>query len=121
LQFGAEDLGPAGAYPASGCPQVREMVFSGDRRWLLAHGHDRVVRLLPTVSSSGGGFGGGGGGIGGGGRELQDVVNRVRWQCCCFSGDSEHVVAGTRDEYSYVLYVWTIEGQLTQRIDGPQV
>lgn len=37
-------------------------------------------------------------------QKLQDLVNKLLWKKCCFSGDGEFIVAGSARQHS--LYIW---------------
>ncbi|CAM9414108.1 unnamed protein product, partial [Hapterophycus canaliculatus] len=54
-------------------------------------------------------------------RDFQDVVNRTRWQCCRFTGDSEYIAGGSRAEAACSIYIWTVEGHLVTRLEGPNL
>ncbi|CAN0006410.1 unnamed protein product [Ectocarpus sp. 12 AP-2014] len=83
---------------------------------MLVNGGERVIRMLERESTTG--------------RceatlpsvrDFQDVVNRTRWQCCRFTGDSEYIAGGSRAEGTCSIYLWTIEGHLVTRLEGPNL
>eukprot|EP00978_Attheya_sp_CCMP212_P011940 scaffold29649_cov47-Attheya_sp.AAC.5 len=54
---------------------------------------------------------------------FQDLVSKVPWTCCDFSGDGEYVVGGCNSSSDqYELYLWnTATGALMDRLTGPQL
>jgi WD40 repeat protein len=54
---------------------------------------------------------------------FQDLVSKVPWACCDFSGDGEYVVGGCNSSSAqYELYLWnTATGALMDRLTGPQL
>ena len=53
---------------------------------------------------------------------FQDVVSKVPFASCDFSGDAEYLVGGCNANDKYDLYVWnTTTGALMDRLTGPQV
>lgn len=53
---------------------------------------------------------------------FQDVVSKVPFASCDFSGDSEYLVGGCNANDKYDLYVWNATtGALMDRLTGPQV
>uniref|UniRef100_A0A915L636 Anaphase-promoting complex subunit 4-like WD40 domain-containing protein n=1 Tax=Romanomermis culicivorax TaxID=13658 RepID=A0A915L636_ROMCU len=50
-------------------------------------------------------------------QKLQDLVNKTPWKVCCFSGDMEHICAGSAR--TNALYVWDINtGSLVKILHG---
>mmetsp|Transcript_10469 Transcript_10469/g.13573 ORF Transcript_10469/g.13573 Transcript_10469/m.13573 type:complete len:512 (+) Transcript_10469:86-1621(+) len=93
-----------------GCSTAIDQIeFSKDGNWFLVNSNDRSIRMFEKHNNDGYCT-----------QEFQDVVNRVRWRKCCFSADNEHVVAATKDDYQYLLYVWSTSGQLVQTLVGPK-
>ncbi|CAM9694588.1 unnamed protein product [Ascophyllum nodosum] len=93
-----------------GCSKVTEMDFSRDGKWMLVSSGERVIRMLDRQGTTGKSV-----------RDFQDVVNRTRWQCCRFTGDSEYVAGGSKAEAACSIYIWGIGGHLVTRLEGPQV
>jgi len=60
-------------------------------------------------------------------RIFQDVVSKVKFDCCDLSGDGEYVVGGAspgvaNDNDKYELYVWNLEtGALIDKLTGSKV
>ena len=53
---------------------------------------------------------------------FQDVVSKVPFASCDFSGDAEYLVGGCNANDKYDLYVWNATtGALMDRLTGPQV
>ena len=57
---------------------------------------------------------------------FQDLVSKIAWTSCAFSGDAEYVVGGCNSNPHmgdrYDLYIWnTGTGALIDQLNGPQV
>jgi COMPASS component SWD1 len=48
-------------------------------------------------------------------RAFQDVVNTVQWRRCCFSNNTDYVIATSAEKSDYRIYIWNrIFGQLVK-------
>lgn len=52
---------------------------------------------------------------------FEDSVNRNQWKCCCFSGDSDFVGAGSSTTVAHNISVWgRTSGHLEKILEGPK-
>ncbi|CAN0025986.1 unnamed protein product, partial [Ectocarpus sp. 12 AP-2014] len=110
LSVGTKDGDVSASMTVAGCSKVKQIDLSRDGKWMLVNGGERVIRMLERESTTGRSV-----------RDFQDVVNRTRWQCCRFTGDSEYIAGGSRAEGTCSIYLWTIEGHLVTRLEGPNL
>ena len=53
--------------------------------------------------------------------ESTDTVNSWTWSRCCFSRDSQYIVAGVQTDGVQKIYVWDVEtGHLKKILEGPR-
>ena len=52
-------------------------------------------------------------------REFRDPINSPQWKSATFSSDQEFVVAGSAEKPVHNIYIWSIEGMLVKRLEGP--
>eukprot|EP00752_Nemacystus_decipiens_P018367 g16476.t2 len=110
VAVGAGDGEVSNSINVVGCSKVKQLDFSRDGKWMLVNGGEKVIRMLEREGNTGRSV-----------RDFQDVVNRTRWQCCRFTGDSEYIAGGSRAEGACIIYIWTIEGHLVTRLEGPNL
>lgn len=79
---------------------LRSVEFSRKGSCFLVNASDRIIRVYDVESALNCGINGELEPL----QKLQDLVNKSSWRKCCFSGDGEHVVAGSSKQHS--IYIW---------------
>ncbi|KAF9414763.1 hypothetical protein BGZ94_000289, partial [Podila epigama] len=53
--------------------------------------------------------------------KFQDLVNRIQWNQCCLSSDSDYVIGGSAHQAAHNIYIWDkIGGNLVKILEGPK-
>ncbi|KAG0322660.1 hypothetical protein BG000_002822, partial [Podila horticola] len=53
--------------------------------------------------------------------KFQDLVNRIQWNQCCLSNDSDYVIGGSAHQAEHNIYIWDkIGGNLVKILEGPK-
>lgn len=53
--------------------------------------------------------------------KFQDLVNRIQWNQCCLSSDSDYVIGGSAHQAEHNIYIWDkIGGNLVKILEGPK-
>ncbi|KAG0267495.1 hypothetical protein BG011_004529 [Mortierella polycephala] len=80
-------------------------------RDIVVNANDRVIRLFATKED-------------GPPEQLhkfQDLVNRIQWNQCCLSSDSDYVIGGSAHQAEHNIYIWDkIDGNLVKILEGPK-
>ncbi|KAK2164293.1 hypothetical protein LSH36_66g03000 [Paralvinella palmiformis] len=79
---------------------IKSIEFARRGQHFLVNSADRIVRVYDTQEVIACGKNGEPEPL----QKLQDLVNRTMWKKCCFSGDGDHIVAGSSRQHS--LYIW---------------
>jgi len=87
---------------------VKSIHFSKDKKQYLVNSTDKVIRMYNCADNTLV-------------HELSDVVNKIQWKKCCFSGDDDHIIAGSAQKAEHKNYIWSREfGQLVKILEGPK-
>jgi COMPASS component SWD1 len=93
--------------PGVGAP-VKSIALSKDEMYFLVNSTDKVIRLFTTSDYSL---------I----HEMSDVVNKIQWKKCLFSGDGEHIIGGSAQKAEHKIYIWSRQySQLIKILEGPK-
>lgn len=87
---------------------IRQLVLNHKSTFILANCSDRKIRLyqLDLMECT---------------RSFVDPVKKNMWKSCCFSNDSDFVVAGSADKAEHHIYIWDrAHGNLVKNIEGPK-
>ena len=79
---------------------IKSIEFARRGNHFLVNSADRIIRVYDNLEVMACGKNGEPEPI----QKLQDLVNRTMWKKCGFSGDGEHIVAGSSRQHS--LYIW---------------
>lgn len=52
-------------------------------------------------------------------REFRDPINSPQWKSATYSNDQEFIIAGSAEKPVHNIYIWSIEGMLFKRLEGP--
>jgi COMPASS component SWD1 len=87
---------------------VKQIKFNRKGTLFLANCHDRKIRLFDRETMEVR-------------KTFVDPVKKNLWKTCCFSGNSEYVIAGSADKAEHHIYIWDTErGSLLKNIEGPK-
>ncbi|KAG0201915.1 hypothetical protein BGX28_005404 [Mortierella sp. GBA30] len=90
---------------------IKNIQFSRRGKEIVVNANDRVIRLFATKED-------------GPPEQLhkfQDLVNRIQWNQCCLSSDSDYVIGGSAHQAEHNIYIWDkIGGNLVKILEGPK-
>jgi COMPASS component SWD1 len=93
------------------CPgsPIKSIVWSRDELEYLVNSTDKVIRLVDRQDHAVK-------------FELFDAVNKIQWKKCCFSGDGDHIVAGSAQKHEHKIYIWSrhFKNNLIRMLEGPK-
>ncbi|KAF9906934.1 hypothetical protein BX616_000578, partial [Lobosporangium transversale] len=90
---------------------IKNIQFSRKGKEFVVNANDRVIRLF-TVNEQGPPEQV---------HKFQDLVNRIQWNQCCFSSDSDYVIGGSAHQTQHNIYIWDkIGGFLVKILEGPK-
>ncbi|EGG19526.1 WD-40 repeat-containing protein [Cavenderia fasciculata] len=92
---------------SSGSAAIKEIEFSRDGKYMLVNATDKVIRLYSLEAFAVV-------------REYHDSVNRAQWKKCCFSNNSEYLVAGMQHKSMHSIFCWSVSGGLVKDLEGPK-
>ncbi|KAI1314743.1 hypothetical protein EDD11_001757 [Mortierella claussenii] len=91
---------------------IKNIQFSRKGREIVVNANDRIIRLFATRED---------------GppdqllHKFQDLVNRIQWNQCCFSSDSDYVIGGSAHQAEHNIFIWDkIRGDLVKILEGPK-
>ncbi|KAF9286871.1 hypothetical protein BGZ68_002485 [Mortierella alpina] len=90
---------------------IKHIQFSRRGKEIVVNANDRIIRLFATKED-------------GPPEQLykfQDLVNRIQWNQCCLSSDSDYVIGGSAHQAEHNIYIWDkIGGNLVKILEGPK-
>ncbi|KAF9183761.1 hypothetical protein BGZ51_003823 [Haplosporangium sp. Z 767] len=90
---------------------IKNIQFSRRGKDIVVNANDRIIRLFATKED-------------GPPEQLhkfQDLVNRIQWNQCCLSSDSDYVIGGSAHQAEHNIYIWDkIDGNLVKILEGPK-
>ncbi|CAO3563655.1 unnamed protein product [Mortierella alpina] len=90
---------------------IKHIQFSRRGKEIVVNANDRIIRLFATKEDSPP-------------EQLykfQDLVNRIQWNQCCLSSDSDYVIGGSAHQAEHNIYIWDkIGGNLVKILEGPK-
>lgn len=88
---------------------IKSIVWSRDDTQYLVNSTDKSIRLVNKEDHSVQ-------------FELFDAVNKIQWKKCCFSGDGDHIVAGSAQKHEHKIYIWSrhFKNNLIRMLEGPK-
>lgn len=93
------------------CPgsPIKSIVWARDEHEYLVNSTDKVIRLVNKEDHSVK-------------FDLFDAVNKIQWKKCCFSGDGDHIVAGSAQKHEHKIYIWSrhFKNNLIRMLEGPK-
>ncbi|KAF9106226.1 hypothetical protein BGX29_010099 [Mortierella sp. GBA35] len=85
--------------------------FSRRGKEIVVNANDRSIRLFATRED-------------GPPEQLhkfQDLVDRIQWNQCCLSSDSDYVIGGSAHQAAHNIFIWDrIGGHLVKILEGPK-
>ena len=113
---------PSVVAPVPSKPTLWQLLIARNGKQFVVNAADGVLRLYKTADfwEKGGNHSTTGSHHVEAASQLQDVVNRVRFSSCDFSGDGEYLVGGVNgNDNRYELYIWsTATGMLVDTLRG---
>ncbi|KAF9991696.1 hypothetical protein BGZ79_004122, partial [Entomortierella chlamydospora] len=86
-------------------------VIDAETRAIVVNANDRMIRLFEIKED----------GPPEQIHKFQDLVNRIQWNQCCFSSDSDYVIGGSAHQAEHNIYIWDkIGGNLVKILEGPK-
>ncbi|KAG0097858.1 hypothetical protein BGZ93_001810, partial [Podila epicladia] len=90
---------------------IKNIQFSRRGKDFVVNSNDRVIRVFSVKDD-------------GPPEQLhkfQDLVNRIQWNQCCLSSDSDYVIGGSAHQAEHNIYIWDkIGGNLVKILEGPK-
>ncbi|KAF9375950.1 hypothetical protein BGX21_003648, partial [Mortierella sp. AD011] len=90
---------------------IKNIQFSRKGKQIVVNANDRMIRLFEIKED----------GPPEQIHKFQDLVNRIQWNQCCFSSDSDYVIGGSAHQAEHNIYIWDkIGGNLVKILEGPK-
>ncbi|KAF9375766.1 hypothetical protein CPC16_000545 [Podila verticillata] len=90
---------------------IKNIQFSRRGKDFVVNSNDRVIRVFSVKDD-------------GPPEQLhkfQDLVNRIQWNQCCLSSDSDYVIGGSAHQAEHNIYIWDkVGGNLVKILEGPK-
>ncbi|KAF9084337.1 hypothetical protein BGX23_010597 [Mortierella sp. AD031] len=90
---------------------IKNIQFSRRGKEIVVNANDRSIRLFATRED-------------GPPEQLhkfQDLVDRIQWNQCCLSSDSDYVIGGSAHQAAHNIFIWDrIGGHLVKILEGPK-
>lgn len=78
---------------------------------MVVNANDRIIRLFATRDD----------GPPEQQHKFQDLVNKIHWNQCCLSSDSDYVIGGSAHQAEHNIFIWDrIGGNLVKILEGPK-
>ncbi|KAF9906916.1 hypothetical protein EC991_011479 [Linnemannia zychae] len=95
--------------PTQSC--IKNIQFSRRGKEMVVNANDRIIRLFATRDD----------GPPDQLHKFQDLVNKIHWNQCCLSSDSDYVIGGSAHQAEHNIFIWDrIGGNLVKILEGPK-
>ncbi|KAF9933613.1 hypothetical protein FBU30_005052 [Linnemannia zychae] len=95
--------------PTSSC--IKNIQFSRRGKEMVMNANDRIIRLFAVKED----------GPPEQQHKFQDLVNKIHWNQCCLSSDSDYVIGGSAHQAEHNIFIWDrIGGNLVKILEGPK-
>ncbi|KAF9135890.1 hypothetical protein BGW39_010705 [Mortierella sp. 14UC] len=95
--------------PTQSC--IKNIQFSRRGKEMVVNANDRIIRLFATRED----------GPPDQLHKFQDLVNKIHWNQCCLSSDSDYVIGGSAHQAEHNIFIWDrIGGNLVKILEGPK-
>ncbi|KAG0298549.1 hypothetical protein BGZ96_010595 [Linnemannia gamsii] len=90
---------------------IKNIQFSRRGKEMVVNANDRIIRLFATRDD----------GPPEQQHKFQDLVNKIHWNQCCLSSDSDYVIGGSAHQAEHNIFIWDrIGGNLVKILEGPK-
>ncbi|KAF9434531.1 hypothetical protein BGZ76_007859 [Entomortierella beljakovae] len=90
---------------------IRNIQFNRKGRQVIVNANDKMIRLFDVKED----------GPPEQIHKFQDLINKIQWNQCCFSSDSDYVIGGSAHQAEHNIYIWDrIGGNLVKILEGPK-